>query len=188
MADDMVKNAIRRTKCFWYLPQIIWFNFHYLPFKQAIKLPILLYKPKLLRCKGTLTLNGAISFGIIKLGFYTVPNYPNNGIIWNVRGNVIIEDFCIIGNDSLIDVGEKGTLTLGKHFVSSAALKINCYNSISFGSNNMIGFDNHFIDTNIHTYKIVKRGREFKAKGYAPIVIGSYNWFGFGITTIAGTT
>lgn len=39
----------------WMLRSIlptIWFNFHYLPFRQAVRLPILLYKPKLLACKG----------------------------------------------------------------------------------------------------------------------------------------
>ena len=36
----------------------IYFNFHYLPFSQAIRLPILLYKPKLLKMKGNVKIGG----------------------------------------------------------------------------------------------------------------------------------
>lgn len=35
------------------LPQTLYFNFHYLPFRQAIHLPILLYKPRLVDMKGS---------------------------------------------------------------------------------------------------------------------------------------
>ena len=38
-------NICRLIKFLPHLPQSIWFNFHYLPFSQAMKLPILLYKP-----------------------------------------------------------------------------------------------------------------------------------------------
>lgn len=40
------------------LPYSIYFNFHYLPFRQAVKLPILLYKPKLLKLKGIVKIGG----------------------------------------------------------------------------------------------------------------------------------
>lgn len=36
----------------------IYFNFHYLPFRQAMRLPILLYKPKLLKMKGNVKIGG----------------------------------------------------------------------------------------------------------------------------------
>lgn len=36
-----------------YLPQTLWFNFHYLPWRQAVRLPILLYKPRFVDVKGT---------------------------------------------------------------------------------------------------------------------------------------
>jgi len=36
----------------------IYFNFHYLPFRQAVKLPIFLYKPDLKLMKGTVTILG----------------------------------------------------------------------------------------------------------------------------------
>lgn len=54
-------NIISKIKSrIWVISSIIptiYFNFHYLPFKQAIKLPILLCKPTLLRCEGQVIIN-----------------------------------------------------------------------------------------------------------------------------------
>lgn len=41
-----------------YIIPTIYFNFHYLPFKQAVKLPILLYKPHFLNLKGKIIISG----------------------------------------------------------------------------------------------------------------------------------
>lgn len=55
-ASNMITKIINEIKgnC-WVLRSIIptiYFNFHYLPFRQAIKLPIILYKPHLKLMKG----------------------------------------------------------------------------------------------------------------------------------------
>lgn len=73
----------------WILRSIlktIWFNFHYLPFRQAIKLPILLYKPKFLVCKGRIKIDGPVHFGMITLGCYRVSIYPNTGFTYENWG------------------------------------------------------------------------------------------------------
>ena len=59
----------------------IYFNFHYLPFKQAIRLPILFYKPKFKDLKGSVKIVGELKFGMIRLGFPIVSLYPNSGIV-----------------------------------------------------------------------------------------------------------
>ena len=38
--------------------QSVYFNFHYLPFSQAARLPILLYKPRLLKLQGNVKIGG----------------------------------------------------------------------------------------------------------------------------------
>ncbi len=63
-----------------FLPQSLYFNLHYLPFNQAIKLPILLYKPHLLKMKGKIILSGRITTGMVRLGKFSVSLYPNNGL------------------------------------------------------------------------------------------------------------
>ena len=60
----------------------IYFNFHYLPFNQAIRLPILLYKPHLVKCKGSVNISKeGGEFGMIRLGQHIAKIYPNNGFV-----------------------------------------------------------------------------------------------------------
>ena len=41
-----------------YIHKTVYFNFRSLPFRQAIKLPIWLYRPNILSCKGKIELGG----------------------------------------------------------------------------------------------------------------------------------
>ena len=61
----------------------LYFNFHYLPLRQAIKLPIVLFRPKLLKCKGEVILGSdIIKTGMIQLGEHLVSLYPQKGMVW----------------------------------------------------------------------------------------------------------
>lgn len=162
-----------------YIFHIIYFNFHYLPFKQAIKFPIILYKPKLLKMKGKIIIkNDTIKPAMIMLGQYGVSLFPNSGIIWeNHGGDVIFENKCSIGNASCISVGEKGKIVFGNNFKSTCGLKITSYHSITFGNNVLVGWDNLFMDTDFHQLKSING--ELK-KSFGKIVIGNNNWFGLG--------
>ena len=81
----------------------LWFNLKYLPFKQAIKLPILLYRPTFLRLKGSVVIESDdIRFGMIKLGLFTSAVYPNSGITIRNDGILLFKGECYIGNDTYI--------------------------------------------------------------------------------------
>lgn len=167
-----------------YLLHSIWFNFHYLPFNQAIWLPILLYKPQLIKCKGKLSIDAPIETGMIELGIYQCSLYPNKGIVIELRGNLVFKGKCIIGNNSNISTGENSTLILGSNFVASTTLKLVCYSEIKFSDNVRVGWNNTFCDTDFHSSK---KGN-IKSKGYAPIEIGAFNWFAMNCTTLKGTS
>ena len=75
---------------FWYLLPTIYFNFHYLPFRQAIKLPILLYKPHFISLKGKIIIDAlSIRIGMIRMGHLVNTCNPNNGISIDNRGGTI---------------------------------------------------------------------------------------------------
>ena len=64
----MSKLSLLRTY-FWYLPQSIYFNFKFLPFSQAIKLPILLYRPHFIKLKGEVRIEADHIYpGMIQMG------------------------------------------------------------------------------------------------------------------------
>lgn len=158
----------------------LYFNFHYLPFRQAIHLPIVLYKPHLLECKGKIRIepeDGIIYHGMIRMGARMVSVYPNNGITWeNKGGTVIFKGKCTIGNDSYISIGNKPTVKIGEDFRNTAGLKLISYRGITFGKHTRAGWGSLFMDTNFHPlYDMVKK--EY-GRASGPIEIGDYNWFG----------
>ena len=156
----------------------IYFNFKYLPLKQAYKLPILLYKPKFISLKGKIIIASKnLKFGMIQLGRPNVPIYPNSGIIFeNNGGTIVFYGKCVIGNNSSISLGEKGTLTIHNNFIASTTLKIICWYKITFHENTRIGWDCMFLDYDFHN--MIKIPSNKRTKGYGEIVIGKNNWFG----------
>ncbi len=178
-------------KYFWvlrFLPQIIYFNFKMLPFKQAIWLPIWLYKPKFKRLSGGGIFdvpNNEIRPGLVKIGVNSVSIYPNSGCTIECRGNIVFKGKASLGNNTFISVGEKGRLTFGKSFVSSASSKFVCYHSITFGDNVLVGWDCMFLDTDFHS---LTRMDGCHNRGYAPIEIGEEVWLGFGCKVFKRTS
>lgn len=174
------KKILRYLKELRYIISTVYFNFHYLPFRQAIHLPIVLYKPHLLACKGKIRLepeNGRIHHAMIRLGFRIVSLYSDNGITWeNKGGTVIFRGNCIIGNDSYVSFGEKTTVDFGHSFAARAGFKLASYVGITFNRYSRFGWGCLCMDTNFHPIYNMET-KEYKTIS-GPIIIGEYNWFG----------
>lgn len=158
------------------IPSII-FNLKYLPFKQAVKLPILVYKKRILSQKGKIVIeNDHFYTGMIRLGFPRAATYPNTGITWRNDGIVIFKGKCNIPNDCFVVVGKQGQLILGDDFQSNAGLKMVANCKISFGIHARVGWGCVIMDTNYHPLYDMEKGK-FK-RAFGPIEIGDCNWFG----------
>lgn len=153
----------------------VWFNFRHLPFRQAVHLPVLLYKARILSCKGKVTVNGTPRFGLVRLGVPNVSLYPNSGIVLEINGHVEFNGSCVIGNASAVSVGKSGHLVLGDGFVSTAAVKIACYDAVTFGRDVLVGWDCLFMDTDFHRLTC-DDGRV--SLGYGKVTVGDGVWFG----------
>lgn len=172
------------------LPQSIYFNFHYLPFKQAIHLPILLYKPHLLELKGSISIScmggGKFKYGMIRLGFPSVSIYPNSGIMYeNHGGSITFHGEFGAGNNSYISIGQKAQVEIGTNTYATSSLRLVSYDKVNIGDHTLFGWNIMIMDTDFHTMK--KVGGEY-SKGHAPISIGSNNWFGNGCKIYKRTT
>ena len=160
-------------------------NFRYLPFKDAIKFPIILYKPKLVRLKGKIRIDCKVRYGMVRLGFNMVSLYPNSGIIIeNHGGTIVFKGNCIIGNNSAISVGKSGVVIFGNNFISTTTLRLAVYDHVLFKENVLFGWDTLVIDTDFH--KLTKKSGGYN-RGYAPICIGANNWFGNGCKILKRT-
>jgi acetyltransferase-like isoleucine patch superfamily enzyme len=153
----------------------IYFNFHYLPFEQAKRFPIWIYKAKLLKCKGQVIIQcDDICSGMIRLGQYAVSLYPDLGIVWeNHGGTVIFNGNCSIHNSSAISIGSKGKVFFGKEFVASC-LKLTSYYSVYFSDFTRIGWSVIIMDTNFHRLKNLA-GKKI-GTAYGEIFFGKNNW------------
>lgn len=159
------------------LPSTLWVNFTCLPLSQAIKLPILLYKPRLLSMSGRIVINGPVYYGMIRLGFPAVSIFPNNGITIENRGTIIFNGKVSMGNGTAISVGTSGRLTLGNGVVGSTGLKVVCYHDINLDHDVRLGWNCMLVDNDFHKITFLD-GRQ--AKGYGPIAIGNNTWLGNG--------
>lgn len=167
------------------LPKTIWFNFHYLPFRQAMKMPIYCYKIRLRKTKGEVIIDSEnIKTGMIQLGNDIVGIYPNNGLCWENQGKVIFRGITKFGNNCSVCIGRRGTLDLGNNFITNAATKIVCVYSIRIAENARIGWETLLMDTSFHRIKGLDG--KLKGKGYGEIVLGKNNWLGTKCTVFPG--
>lgn len=165
----------------------IYFNFKYLPFKQAVKLPIMLHNAYFDDMKGKIIIDCEhIYRGMIQIGYWGVSLFPSKyGIVWqNHGGTVIFKGECRIGAGSVISVNKRATLEFGDDFRNTAILKIVASRTIKFGHSCRLGWNILVLDTNMHPLKDLNTNK--KGKCGANITIGDYNWFGTNCIILPG--
>ncbi len=179
---------IRILKKLWSLSwfDTIRFNFHYLPLKQAIRLPFFLYSSELICLKGAVTLNAKkISPGMIKFGHCGVLLYAQEKFCFANKGGIVFNGPAYIGNGSSIRCYPGAELFLGNNFVASAKCKIECFSKIAFAENVRIAWEVILMDSSSH--RIKNESGEFIGKDVSPIIIGKNNWLGTRTIVLAGT-
>ena len=156
--------------------QSVYFNFHYLPIRQAVKLPIILHHASLKDVKGGVKIQcDNIYRGMIHLGCYGVCLYPDNGIVWeNHGGTVIFQGKVSIGSASALSINKHAEVIFGEDFINTAALKLVASRKISFGKSVRLGWNTMIMDTNMHPLKNKLTGK--RSSGGSPIEIGDYCW------------
>lgn len=159
---------------FPYLLKSAWFNFHYFPFKQAIKFPVLLLSKSSLKLKGSCVLEvDDVKFGMIKLGHNFHTNRANTGFRFCNYGKMVFRGHCQFGRSCSITIGEKGILEIGDNFVATYGALIYSYHHITINDRVRLGWNSVVMDTSFHRLKLVD-GR--KTKGYGSISIGNNVW------------
>lgn len=158
--------------------KIIYFNFKYLPFNQAIKFPFFISKKVYFkRLKGKITIESPISTGMIKIGFGDVGIFDDkrSRSILDINGSLIFKGSANIGHGSKISISENGVLTLGNNFIITAESSIVAHLNIEFGNDCLLSWDTLIMDTDLH-----KIHNEFgeTINEEQPIKIGNNVWIG----------
>lgn len=171
-----------------YLYYSVRFNFHYLPIKQALKLPILFYnKGEFSSMKGTVKIKGTVKHGMIVIGIPNNPIYPKNSkFIWhNLGGECIFSSGIGFQQGSAIRIGRSGRLEFGNDIAIGPNCKIICFNNIKFGNHFRMGWDILIMDTDFHyTYNLEKCRTSTLTK---PILLDDNCWIGVRSIIYKGT-
>lgn len=155
----------------------VYFNFYYLPLKQAIKLPVWLYSCKLAKMNGSVKLGSTrIKPGMVRLGIHGVILFPKEPLIWANKGEVRFDGKASIGSGSGIRCFPKATLVFGQNFATSLRMKIDCFNKIEFGENVLVAWEVVIMDSSQHRIKNLKGN--FIGADHKPIYIGKNTWIG----------
>lgn len=153
----------------------IFFNFYYLPFRQAIKFPVFLYNIKISYLGGRVYIKSEkIKPGLIQLGFCGVPIFNEAKFVWRNKGTVIFNGFTYIGNNSGICCYPGATLSFGSNFVATNNIKIECFKSIQFGANNRFAWECIIMDSSQH--RIKNENGEYVGSDASEIQTGRNCW------------
>lgn len=156
----------------------IYFNLKYLPFKDAVKLPILISRNVLIsEAKGKIEINAPIRPGMIHIGYGNVGIFDKkySRTIWQVSGTVVFKGRASIGHGSKISVNKDAELVLGNDFIITAETELVSQKRIQFGNNVLISWDCLIMDTDFHP--IYDDQGEY-INPNKPIIVGNNVWIG----------
>lgn len=164
------------------IPKTIWFNFRFLPAKEAIHLPVAVYwKTRVFHTnRGGIEVKN-ISPGIVRIGFPYL-KYPGLPAVVKIDGRCTFEGKANIQLGCELNVS--GELTIGDNFICNQGTKIDCKDKSSFGRDVLIGHCCYFSDDDGH-YILVDGQRNEKKMGYH---IDDHVWFARDCKILKGTT
>lgn len=161
-------------------------NFKMLPFKQAIRFPIVVYsKTNFRSLKGRIEIKGRLYFDMISIGQrgYIATAKPIS--TWKIEGNIVFYGpiafyqgtYLLVAKDAVLTFGnEKSSNKSGESSITVGTnTKIICFESITIGDFAGITWDVQLIDTSFHYIENNCGEVQSLTK---PIVIGDRVWVG----------
>jgi acetyltransferase-like isoleucine patch superfamily enzyme len=137
------------------IPKTLYFNFKYLPFKQAIRFPFVIsHRVWLMAAKGKVHINSHnLSPAMIKIGFGEVSIFDQirERSVWRVLGEVTFSGGAALGHGTKISVDNEGKLNFGKDVIITAESSIICNKEVNIGDEVMISWETQIMDTDLHS-------------------------------------
>lgn len=166
----------------------LYFNFHYFPFKTAIRMPVLIYwRSELYKTHGKIIIDAPVSTGMVKFGSHSLGTQDllYSRTMWEMMGTLIIKGKVSIGRGCKISIGENATMTLGDNFIITGNSEIICQKEIIFGDHCLLSWDILMMDTDFHQI-LDENGQIINEP--KPIVIGNHVWIGCRNTILKGVS
>lgn len=177
------------------LPKIIYFNFRFLPFRVALKLPIFLdYKTKVViparRGSIKFTDYNIIRPGLIRLGigYGSFELGRNRSSFFKIEesGCVVFQGKCNIDAGFRIVASRNSLISFGRNFHSNAGLLLSAANIITIGNNVGMGWECTVIDGDGHP--IVDITTNAVVNSSKPITINDSTWIASKVSILKGVS
>lgn len=166
----------------------IYFNLKMLPFKQAIRFPILITSNTYFySLSGKIELSSPPRFAMIRFGYFGEDTlHPRSNVsLLQFDGVIKLSDNVHFGNGLTIRVLPEATLTIKSNVKINNKTKIICYNDIIIGSDTRIAWDCQIFDTSFHYIRNIHDHSVSNMIG--KISIGNHNWIGNRVSVMKGT-
>jgi acetyltransferase-like isoleucine patch superfamily enzyme len=165
----------------------IWFNFRFLPYKQAIKLPVLFWgKVKFHSLNGSVKLNCDVSYGMINFGkCHEYIRRNTNTAELTLDGEFVINGHFDFGFDYSVVVLRNAVLKIGDNVYFGNQTKLIVSKGVTIGSWVRFGYESQLADTNYHYTMDTITGKVAPLRG--EIFIDDFCWIGNRSTIMKGT-
>lgn len=183
------KKRLTAWRFFLALPRSLWYNLRLLPFRQAIRMPILIsHRTVVQNFSGKICIHTQKPrMGLVKIGFGTCQctDFRYNRTILNLRGTFDILGECSLGAGSAVELAENAILTVGNKFNLGPKSLIICHKAMTFGNDFITSWNCTLMDTDQHSLvdsdgQITNPDRE--------ISVGNNVWLGCNCLVTKGTT
>lgn len=158
----------------------IYLNFITLPFRKAIRFPILIFGKVTIKNarKGRLVFNCPLTTGILQIGKCSLGFLDKHSCrtIWNVAGTLYMHGKISIGQGCCVEVGKGAVMTLGCNFNVTGRSILLCTDHITFGDDCLLSWDLLVMDTDWH--KVISTTDNRILNFSKPINIGNHVWIG----------
>ena len=167
------------------IPKTIWVNFRFLPFKQAVKMPLAVaYDTSFIAVRGGVNFDCPLRRSMVRIGFHEVPACQRKKTKVHVDGTLEFGGEAHIGNGSNIFVAKCGRMSFGDDFKISASSSVLCYKEIKFGRNIQFSWDCLVMDSDTHSI-LDELGNTYNND--KPILFGDNIWICCRCTILKGT-
>ena len=186
MINWNIINIIRRFFRIGWI-KTFYLNFALLPFKKAIKLPIVATKyTYVYSLSGKLEITAPIRFGMIRIGFLgedvVVPK--NSRALIQLEGKLTCGDNVRLGCGVILRVESAAELILENNVRIGSKSRIIAYDSIKIGKNTGVSWECQIMDSNMHDITELSTGKIIKQS--KAVEIGSNNWVGTRVNIMKG--
>ena len=171
------------------IAQTLFINFYFLPFKQAIKLPIWIYgNVRFIKLNGIIKIETEkISTKMIVINRTNESPCNSNGnteIILN-SGKLIFKGKAQIGCGCRILIYNNGEISLGEHFRMNNQNTLSSCSRLTLEKMVVLGHQNQIYDTDFH-FIGTKEGDVYNPT--RPVTLGAYTFIGNRVTITKGVT